>query len=416
MLTGRYIIFFAPQSLCNDSDKHIHRSKTSCGPYHTWSTCLRLVACSIMTIPYPTTFYWGPEYTIIYNEEWRKIAQNKDPNLLGKSFAEGWPELKNYFLPLLDAAYLNGQGTVKEAEQFFVHRGEGIEECYFNFSISAVVGEDGTPEGVLEQAFEHTRRVVSARRMATLQRMGELLVGVKDLDEDNFWKILLESFDDNPLDSPFLLIYRTVGQEQSHVDCSTFDEICCSLEGNIGFPEGGYLAPLKCNLKEECGYFSGEMKVAKETNSVVLKEFDLSNVEGADKIVYRGFGDTPKHAVIIPIQATKTITQGFLILGLNPMRPYDGDYKLWINLLKKELATTAGRVRLLKGEIVKAITEETQRVAKLQAVELQKQLEKRTAELRDSELLFTRVSKCMRSSWQFILPSYCHIYWSLMRA
>jgi hypothetical protein len=366
------------------------RSKTSYGPYSEWSPVLRLVAISIMTMPYPTAFYWGSDYTILYNEQWRTIAQNKDPELLGKTFRSGWPELANYFLPLLDAAYHRGQGIVKEAKQFCLHRGDLIEECYFDFSICAVIGEEGTPVGVLEQAFEHTRQIVSARRMATLQRMGELLGAVKDLDEDDFWTLVLEAFDANHMDSPFVLLYRTL-EGQSPAGFCPSSKVNCVLVGNTGLPEGGYIAPRECSLGDNRGYFSEQMREAKEMSGVVLKDLDFSDIEEMDNAVYRGFGDTPRSAVIIPIQATKTTTQGFLILGLNPRRPYDGDYKLWINMLKKELATTTGRVLLLKGEIAKAISEETERVAKVQAIELQEQLEKRTAELRDSELLFTRV-------------------------
>jgi hypothetical protein len=213
---------------------------------------------------------------------------------------------------------------------------------------------------------------------------------VKDLDEDDFWTLVLEAFDANHMDSPFVLLYRTL-EGQSPAGFCPSSKVNCVLVGNTGLPEGGYIAPRECSLGDNRGYFSEQMREAKEMSGVVLKDLDFSDIEEMDNAVYRGFGDTPRSAVIIPIQATKTTTQGFLILGLNPRRPYDGDYKLWINMLKKELATTTGRVLLLKGEIAKAISEETERVAKVQAIELQKQLEKRTAELRDSELLFTRV-------------------------
>lgn len=375
-----------------DSDGGIgNRSKTRCGPYHTWPACLRVMANSIMTMPYPTTFYWGDRHTALYNEGWRNIAQDKDPHLLGKDFGEGWPEIKNFVVPLLNAAYYNGQATIKEAEQLFINRGDILEECYFNFSICAVVGTNGTREGVLQQAFELTRHIVSTRRMATLQRMGELLSSVKDLDEDDFWKLLLDAFEDNPLDSPFLLIYRTDGEEMCNATLDTERDIYCSLEGNVGFPEGSALAPKEGRIGKDCGYFSDEMKIAQETNNIVIKKLDLSNVQHGDKVIYRGFRDTPTLAAVIPIQATKTTTQGFLILGLNSRRPYDEDYKMWIELLKKELATTAGKARLLRAEIIKAIGEESQNVAAKQAIELQIQLQKRTKELRHSELLFTRV-------------------------
>lgn len=343
-------------------------------------------------MPYPTSFYWGDRYTVLYNEGWRKIAQDKDPQLLGKDFGEGWPELRNFFIPLLNAAYYNGEVTIKEAEQLFVNRGDILEECYFNFSVCAVIGVDGTREGVLEQAFELTRHIVSTRRMATLQGMGELLSSVKDLDEDDFWKLLLDAFNDNPLDSPFLLIYRTDGEEISNTESDTERDIYCFLEGNVGFPEDSVLAPKEGRIGVDCGYFSDEMKIAQETNNIVIKKLDIGSIKGGDKVVYRGFRDTPTLAAVIPIQATKTTTQGFLILGLNPRRPYDEDYKMWVELLKKELATTAGKARLLKAEIIKAIGEESQKAAAIQAIELQTRLQRRTEELRHSELLFTRVS------------------------
>lgn len=353
-------------------------------------------------MPYPTTFYWGDRYTVLYNEGWRKIAQDKDPKLLGKEFGEGWPELRNFFIPLLDAAYYNGEAIIKEAEQLFINRGDILEECYFNFSICAVIGADGTREGVLEQAFELTRHIVSTRRMATLQGMGDLLSSVKDLDLDDFWTLLLDAFNDNPLDSPFLLIYRTAGDGEeirNNTEPDTERDICCFLEGNIGFPEGSVLAPKEGRIGVDCGYFSDEMKIAQETNDIVIKSLDLSTAQGGDKVVYRGFRDTPTLAAVIPIQATKTTTQGFLILGLNPRRPYDEDYKMWIKLLKKELSTTAGKARLLKAEIIKAIGEENQKAVAIQAIELQTQLQKRTEELRHSELLFTRVS----TIWAFLV-------------
>jgi hypothetical protein len=337
-----------------------------------------------MAMPYPTCLYWGPSHTIIYNEQWIKIAQNKNPYILGKGFAEGWPELQGYFLPLLRGALHHGKSFVKRAEQLFLNRGDWVEECYFDFTISAVVGESGTPEGVLEQAFELTRHAVSLRRMETLDKMGALLAPVQGLDEDGFWRKVLEAFQDNPLDSPFALIYRTL------VDGDGSRERCV-LEGGIGFTdhEGRAFAPEKYDLRECCGLFSDEMARARETNSAVIKHLD--GIPYDQEFTHRGFSERPTNAAVIPIQATDTLTQGFLILGLNPRRPVDADYILWIELLRKELATAVGRVRLLKAEVTRAVEEECQRASNKQAIDLQKQLEERTVELGKSELLFTKV-------------------------
>ena len=325
---------------------------------------------------------------ILYNDQWAKIAQDKDPQILGNGFAQGWSELQSYFMPLLNEAFRHGRSIVKRAEQLFLNRGDSIEECYFDFTISAIIGDSGAPEGVLEQAYELSRYVISIRRMETLQKMGTLMASVRDLDEDDFWGRALEAFHDNPLDSPFMLIYRTLVDEDSWV---SGESECCVLEGSIGFLEGGILAPKKCDLKERSYYFANEMAQAREESAAVIKS--MNNLPGGETIMCRGFDEPPTRAAVIPIQPTSSITQGFLILGLNPRRPVDADCRLWIELLMKELSATAGRARLSRVEVTEAVNQETERVARARAVELQKQLMKRTEELGKSELLFTRTAE-----------------------
>ncbi|KAG0124227.1 hypothetical protein HOY82DRAFT_494283 [Tuber indicum] len=380
--------------LYRNSTRHLRNlgnvkwSTTSCGPLDGWSSSLRTWANSIMAMPYPTSIYWGPSYMILYNDQWVKIAQSKDPRILGKGFAQGWSELQSYFVPLLDGAFRHGRSIVKRAEQLFLNRGDWIEECYFDFTISAIIGESGAPEGVLEQAFELSRDIISIRRMQTLRKMGALMASVRDLNGDNFWGRALEAFSDNPLDSPFMLIYRTLVDEDSWV---SGENEYCVLEGNVGFPEGGILAPNMCDLKERSCYFANEMAQARENNAAVIKYMD--NLPKSETIMCRGFDEPPTRAAVIPIQTTGSITQGFLILGLNPRRPVDADCRLWIELLMKELSTTTGRVRLLRAEVPRAVNQETEMATRAQAVELQKLLKKRTEELGKSELLFTRTAE-----------------------
>lgn len=50
---------------------------------------------------------------MLYNKQWRAIAQNRDPVILGMTFAAGWPELNQYFRPILDKGYYKGEKTTK---------------------------------------------------------------------------------------------------------------------------------------------------------------------------------------------------------------------------------------------------------------------------------------------------------------
>jgi hypothetical protein len=44
--------------------------------------------------------------------------------------------------------------------------------------------------------------------------------------------------------------------------------------------------------------------------------------------------------VFLPIKSTSDTTLGFLILGVNPMKRYDDDYRIFVELLSRQLATS----------------------------------------------------------------------------
>jgi hypothetical protein len=45
-------------------------------------------------------------------------------------------------------------------------------------------------------------------------------------------------------------------------------------------------------------------------------------------------------AIFLPIRSTGDNVLGFLVLGLNPRKKYDDDYKVFIELLSRQLATS----------------------------------------------------------------------------
>ena len=82
---------------------------------------------------------------------------------------------------------------------------------------------------------------------------------------------------------------------------------------------------------------------------------------------------------------------GFLVMGINPRRPYDDDYSLFVQLLSRQLATATASVVLFEEEIKRG-----QRAANLAAadrIELSEQLAARTQEAVESETKFTRMAE-----------------------
>lgn len=70
-----------------------------------------------------------------------------------------------------------------------------------------------------------------------------------------------------------------------------------------------------------------------------------------DGLQWRGFGDPCRAAVVLPIRPTKLEdTMGLLLIGLNPRRPYDNDYRQYISLLSQKITTSLASTVLLEEE------------------------------------------------------------------
>ena len=111
-----------------------------------------------------------------------------------------------------------------------------------------------------------------------------------------------------------------------------------------------------------------------------------------DGLECRGFGDPCRAAVVCPIHPTTGESiLGFLVLGVNPRRPYDDDYSLFIQLLSRQLPTSMASAMLFEEEIRRG--QRAARLAALDRQELSKQLDLRTQQAVESETKFTRMAE-----------------------
>lgn len=96
--------------------------------------------------------------------------------------------------------------------------------------------------------------------------------------------------------------------------------------------------------------------------------------------------------MVVPIHPTTGESiLGFLVIGVNPRRPYDDDYSLFIQLLTRQLATSMASAMLFEEEIRRG--QRAARLAALDRQELSKQLDLRTQEAVESETKFTRMAE-----------------------
>ncbi len=379
--------------------RSIDWASTPLGPIEHWPAELRSMCNLIMASPHPAAMYWGPELTAIYNEAYILLAGQKHPRLMGQSYREAWAEIWDSIEEVFRVAATTGQATMKDDDCLFIQRAfdEGrLEETYFSWSIIPLVGTDGSVVGLYNPAFEKTRRKVAERRMLTLRECGEKTASARDLK--TFWQQCLKGLEYNEYDSPFVLLYSITedldSDSSSMHSNSNMGVKQCVLEGSLGIPAGHPAAAPQVDLKNGAEYFAQVFREAIKGDRPILlsTEDGTLNEELLEGIEPRGFGDPCTAAVCCPVHLTGgDATLGFLVMGLNPRRPYDDDYSLYVQLLSRQLATAMASVVLFEEEIARG--RRAARLAAQDRIELSEQLAIRTQEAVESETKFTRMAE-----------------------
>ncbi|EWC48680.1 hypothetical protein DRE_01902 [Drechslerella stenobrocha 248] len=392
-----------PFSILSDPHTELVRqvdwAATGFGAMDTWPQSLRTMINLVISSPHPAAMYWGPDFSIVYNEPYIPLIGAKHPWLLGQKYKDGWSEIWVALEPFFMEAVKTGKPTNKEDDRLFILRNGFREETYFSWSICPIIGEDGTTVGLHNPAFEKTRRVIAERRMIALREVGERCGNARDIKA--FWKKVLDALATNPWDAPFAILYSCKKAElpESEVSSACASSLSstrlCSLEGTIGVPEGHLAAPQTLDLRSNDGAgFSIALREALhvEANIFLTAESGTLPADLMDGINVQGFSeDICTAAVVCPINPNAETPIGFLVLGINPRRPFDEDYRLFIQLLTRQLKTSVASVVLYEEEVRRA--QKAARLAALDKVELSHQLALKSKEAEHLELKFTRLAE-----------------------
>jgi hypothetical protein len=197
---------------------------------------------------------------------------------------------------------------------------------------------------------------------------------------------------------PFVFLYSVSEETDSDVSSMHSGPLPQApqlvLEGTLGVPRGHKAAVSPLDLKTSDEGFAPYLRESMKTDKPILlttEDNTLSSdlIEGLE---WRGWGDPCRSAVVCSIHLTTGDNiLGFLVMGINPRRPYDDDYSLFIQLLSRQLATSMASVVLFEDEIRRG--QRAARLAALDRQELSKQLDLRTQEAVESETKFTRMAE-----------------------
>ncbi|KAI9695986.1 MAG: hypothetical protein M1820_008327 [Bogoriella megaspora] len=328
---------------------------TGLGPMDQWSDQLRCAVTMVMSAPIPMAMYWGSDYTTLYNERFTLIIGQKHPKMMGQNGIDAFPESWDHPEALFDQVKATGRAA-RLPKMCIFHNARGYyEEGWVAFTMTPILGGDGTVAGFVCPIVEITSRVLVERRISTMMQMNDLASSAQDMKE--FWNLVAKSLTDNVEDIPFALIYSVSDPSNSDQASNSSDSSAglkyCVLEETVGVSQGPAALPTYLDLHEDRASFMPSFRKAMKTCQPVLIRASDGSLPPtlAQGVEGRGFGDSVSEAVICPIVPVSSESIiGFVLVGINPRKKYDRDYELFIQLLSRQVTTSAASVLLIEEE------------------------------------------------------------------
>ncbi len=291
-----------------------------------WPRELRTCVQVCLESRFPIVLWWGPELRLIYNDAWRPALGALKHPAIGRPGQEVWAEIWHIIGPQLAGVVETGEATWSTDMLLPMDRYGYREETYWTYSYSPIRDEDGTVCGVFTPVTETTQRVISARRLRMLQRLGEAGSG-RSVEEA--CALAIEMIGRDPADIPFARIYLAE------------DGVARAVAATQGVPaevpEGAV------DLHHRDGPWPWAS--VRETGAPAVVALEAGGDVGQD-----GWG-LPRmasvHALGSPTEAGPI---GLLVAGISPGRSHDDAYRDFLALVAQNAATLMVNATALDDE------------------------------------------------------------------
>jgi PAS domain S-box-containing protein len=177
---------------------------TPLGAPDTWPTGLTTPLAMMLTSRFEMWLGWGEDLCFFYNDAYVPTLGIKNATALGRPVREVWPEIYDDVEPLFRSVMLEGRPTWNKALLLLLERSGYPEETYHTFSYSPL-RDQGDIRGLMCVVTEETERVISERRLETVRRLGECLIGA--VTQDAVLQGVCDALAANTEDFPFSLAY-----------------------------------------------------------------------------------------------------------------------------------------------------------------------------------------------------------------
>ncbi|MAU72777.1 MAG: hypothetical protein CML04_11845 [Pseudozobellia sp.] len=139
--------------------------KTKMGSPESWPPSIRPILSLLLNSKVPMFLFWGEDRICFYNDAYRPSLgdDGKHPDILGMDAPSAWPEIWETIQPLLKKVFDNGESLWLEDQLIPIYRNGQMEEVYWTFGYSPVLGDYGKIEGVFVTCTETTKTVTAMK-------------------------------------------------------------------------------------------------------------------------------------------------------------------------------------------------------------------------------------------------------------
>ncbi len=271
-----------------------------------WPQSLRSAVSICLLSRFPIVLFLGPELCLVYNDGYIPMLGEKAAWAMGAPGRVVWREIWPVVGPMLEGVVASGNATWSDDHLLLLERHGFSEECYFTFSYSPIIDENGEVGGVFCAVNETTMRVIGERRLRTLGELAERTTSTKCAEEACVRAA--EALATDSADVPFSMIYLADG------DCTPE---CVASSGDVEKLDG-----MRWPLDEVI-------------QSRVPKKVELGEAS----------------ALVLPIpQAGPALGEAVLVAGTSPRRPLDADYQRFFELVARQVGTAIDEARAYDAE------------------------------------------------------------------
>uniref|UniRef100_A0A832H6U3 histidine kinase n=1 Tax=Oscillatoriales cyanobacterium SpSt-402 TaxID=2282168 RepID=A0A832H6U3_9CYAN len=310
-------------------------SQTPLGSVESWSQSLKVAVNICLNSRFPMVVWWGNDLILLYNDAWQPILGNKHPQALCKPGAQVWAEIWDIVGIQLHSVLATGKATWSDDQLLLVNRYGYTEEAYFTYSYSPIFLETGEVGGAFTAVAETTQRVIGERRLATLRHLADQAGQSRTVEQA--CQKAIQTFSENSTDIPLAWIYlfndektQAVLQEQTPLDIQPL------------------IAPTPIALTQGNHPCTQTFRAVIDKGEAVLLE-NIPQLWGSFPI---GRSQSLlQQAIVLPIRAsTQESIVGMVVIGINPYRALDQDYRDFLDMTAGHVANAISSARAYEEE------------------------------------------------------------------